>query len=81
MLVDGTLDLNGVRLALDRALGLNLWDVRGPVSALTQVTGLYPNGTWSGRVVVYHRAVAPVARSVSGCSATPASFAARKPCV
>jgi hypothetical protein len=56
VLVDGTLDLNGVRLASDRALGINLWDVSGPVRALTQVAGLHPNGTWSGPVVVYRRA-------------------------
>ena len=56
MLVDGTLDLNGVRLASDRALGINLWNVSGPVRALTKVAGLYPNGTWSGPVVLYRRA-------------------------
>jgi hypothetical protein len=56
VLVDGTLDLSGVRLASDRALGINLWDVSGPVRTLTQVAGLYPNGTWSGPVVVYRRA-------------------------
>ena len=56
VLVDGTLDLDGVRLASDRALGINLWDVSGPVRALTQVAGLYPNGTWSGPVVGYRRA-------------------------
>jgi hypothetical protein len=47
--------VNGVRLASDRLLGLNLWQVRGPVRALTRVTGLYANDTWSGRVVTYRR--------------------------
>jgi hypothetical protein len=55
VLADGTFDVNGVRLASDRLLGLNLWQVRGPVRALTRVTGLYANDTWSGRVVTYRR--------------------------
>jgi Dolichyl-phosphate-mannose-protein mannosyltransferase len=59
VLADGTLDLNGVRLASDRALGITLWEVRGPVRAVTQVVGLYPTTTWSRPAVVYRRSVRP----------------------
>jgi hypothetical protein len=55
VLVDGTLDVNGVRLASVTTLGVNLWEVRGPVRALTHVSGIYANDTWSGPVVVYRR--------------------------
>jgi hypothetical protein len=55
LLTDGTLDLLGTKRAADAPLGVNLWEVRGPVRALTQVVGLYPNGTWSGPLVVYRR--------------------------
>jgi len=52
---DGSLELNGVKQATDRSLGITLWEVNGPIRALTQVTGLYPGGSWSGSSVGYHR--------------------------
>jgi len=55
-LTDGTLDLDGARVAADDALGLSLWRVDGPLRSLTSVTGLYPGGTWSGPSVDYRRA-------------------------
>jgi hypothetical protein len=55
VLVDGTLDVQGVKLASVAPLGLNLWEVSGSVHVLTKVTGLYANSTWSGPVVVYRR--------------------------
>ena len=55
VLLDGSLDVDGRRLASDAPIGLNLWEVRGPVRTLTRVDGLYPGGTWSGPTVVYHR--------------------------
>jgi hypothetical protein len=55
VLVDGSLDVDGVKVASDTALEVNLWKVSGPIRSLTRVDGLYPNDTWSGRVVVYHR--------------------------
>jgi hypothetical protein len=55
VLADGTFDVQGVKLESDAPIGLNLWEVRGPVRALTQVAGLYPNDTWSGPFVVYRR--------------------------
>jgi hypothetical protein len=55
VLVDGSLDLNGVKLASDTPIGINLWKLRGPVRSLTKVDGLYPDDTWSGPVVAYRR--------------------------
>jgi hypothetical protein len=55
VLVDGSLDVAGVKRASDQPLGVNLWEVRGPVRSLTRVAGLYPGGTWSGPSVDYRR--------------------------
>jgi hypothetical protein len=55
VLVDGSLDVNGVKRASDAPLGINLWELHRPVRSLTQVHGLYPNDTWSGRTVAYRR--------------------------
>jgi hypothetical protein len=55
VLVDGSLDVNGVKRASDVPLGITLWELRRPVRSLTRVRGLYPNDTWSGRTVTYRR--------------------------
>jgi hypothetical protein len=55
VLTDGSLDLDGVKTAADPALGINLWKIDGAIRPLTQVTGLYPGGTWSGAAVDYRR--------------------------
>jgi hypothetical protein len=55
VLVSGSLDLNGVKLGSDTPIGDSLWRLDGPIRSLTQVHGLYPDDTWSGRVVSYHR--------------------------
>jgi hypothetical protein len=55
VLVDGSLDLNGVKLASDTPIGINLWKLHGPIRSLTRVEGLYPDDTWSGPVVGYRR--------------------------
>lgn len=55
VLADGSIDLKGRVLAPDGNLGVALYRVAGPVVLLTDVTGLYPNDTWSGRNVTYRR--------------------------
>ena len=54
-LADGSLDLNGAKVASDAPLGITLWRLDGPIRSLTQVRGLYANDTWSGPVVTYRR--------------------------
>jgi hypothetical protein len=54
-LADGSLDLNGTKIASDAPLGVNLWRIDGPIRSLTEVHGLYPNDTWSGGTVTYRR--------------------------
>src|SRR5262249_273197 len=58
VLVDGSLDLNGVKIASDNGgsipLGVNLWQLRRPMRSLTRVRGIYDD-TWSGPVVAYRR--------------------------
>ncbi len=53
VLVDGSLDPNGVRIAQDPLLGIGLFRLDGPIRSTTRVTGLYPNDTWSGPRVAY----------------------------
>jgi hypothetical protein len=54
VLVSGSLDLDGVKLASDPPNG-DLWRLNRPVRSVTQIAGLYPDDTWSGRVVTYRR--------------------------
>jgi len=56
VLVDGSFDVAGVKRASDAPVGMNLWEVTGPIRSLTRVEGLYPGGTWSGPSVDYRRA-------------------------
>ena len=56
VLVDGSLEPNAVPVARDRALGMTVWKVNGPlVLAKTVTTGLYPHDTWSGPRVTWTR--------------------------
>ena len=52
---DGSVELDGTKRAVDASLGITLWELDGPIRALTEVAGLYPGGTWSGSTVAYHR--------------------------
>ena len=43
-------------MAQDVALGLTLWHLDAPlVSSRTDITGLYPNDSWSGKQVTFTR--------------------------
>jgi len=55
VLTDGWLDVAGTLVASSPTLGLRLYRVGGYVSVLTDVTGVYRGGTWSGDSVVYTR--------------------------
>lgn len=55
VLADGSVDLAGKRVDADPRIGLALYRVTGPLVVLTDVRGLYPNDTWSGKRVVYTR--------------------------
>lgn len=54
-LVDGSLDLNGAKIASDPLLGIGLFRLAGPIRSLTRVAGLYANDTWSGPSLTYTR--------------------------
>jgi hypothetical protein len=47
-------EVAGTRVATDGA-GVALYRVDGPIVIRNQVTGLYPNDTWSGKTVTYRR--------------------------
>jgi len=54
VLTDGTVTPNGVAVARDEPLGITVWRIPGVlVSMHSQVTGLYPGDTWSGRTVIW----------------------------
>ena len=53
-LLDGSVTPDGRVVARDD-LGTTLWRLRGPLSSLTSVSGLYPNDTWSGAGVTWKR--------------------------
>ena len=56
VLLDGTFDPDGDVLARDAGTGMALWRLRGPLeSSSVEVTGLYPDDTWSGPSVVYRK--------------------------
>jgi hypothetical protein len=55
VLLDGTIEPDGTRLAQDPLLGVSLWRLNGPLVSTTRIDGLYPNDTWSGRTVTYTR--------------------------
>jgi hypothetical protein len=55
VLTDSSVSLAGSAVARDPRQGVELVRVRGPLTVLTKVTGLYPGDTWSGRRVTYTR--------------------------
>ena len=54
-LTDGSLTPAGRVIAADVRRGIFLYDVDGPLRAVSRVTGLHPNDTWSGPIVTYRR--------------------------
>jgi hypothetical protein len=56
VLLESTISPDGSALARDAGLGVTLWRLDQPlVSTKTEITGLYPNDTWSGPKVTYVR--------------------------
>jgi hypothetical protein len=56
VLLESTISPDGSALARDAGLGVTLWRLDTPlVSTKTEITGLYPNDTWSGPTVTYVR--------------------------
>ena len=56
LLTDATIAPDAEAVARDPALGLTLWRLDGPlVSIPIEITGLYPNDTWSGPTVTWER--------------------------
>jgi hypothetical protein len=54
-LTDGSLTPAGRVIAADDGRGVYLYEVDGRLRALSRVTGLHPNDTWSGPEVTYRR--------------------------
>lgn len=56
VLTEDAITPDGVLVARDPGIGITLWQVDGPlVATATEVEGLYPNDTWSGREVTWTR--------------------------
>jgi hypothetical protein len=54
-LTDGSLELRGRVLEADPRTGLALYRIKGPLAQASRVEGLWPQDTWSRRVVSYTR--------------------------
>jgi hypothetical protein len=54
-LADSSVQLGGTTLRQDPRTGMTLYETNGPLRQVSQVTGLYPNDTWSGRYASYTR--------------------------
>jgi hypothetical protein len=54
-LLDKSVVPDGDVVARDEALGTTVWRLAGPLSQTTDVTGIYPGDTWSGRTVAWTR--------------------------
>ena len=54
-LADSSVQLDGTSLRQDPRTGMTLYETNGPLRQVSQVTGLYPNDTWSGRYASYTR--------------------------
>ena len=52
-LLDGSITPDGVVVARDEELGTTLWRLTGPLSSRTTVTGIYDDGSWSGRTATW----------------------------
>ena len=75
-LLDGSVTPDGRVVARDD-LGTTLWRLRGPLSSLTSVSGLYPNDTWSGARVRWKRLRCMGGRLLVGLHSDPTLFAGR----
>jgi hypothetical protein len=54
-LTDSSVELDGMQIDQDPRTGMTLYDTSGPLRQVSQVTGLYPDDTWSGRYASYTR--------------------------
>jgi dolichyl-phosphate-mannose-protein mannosyltransferase len=54
-LTDSSVQLGGRQLRQDPRTGMTLYETGGQLRQVSQVTGLYPNDTWSGRYASYTR--------------------------
>jgi 4-amino-4-deoxy-L-arabinose transferase-like glycosyltransferase len=54
-LLDGSISPEGRIVASDTSLGITLWQLSGPLSSTTTLTGIYANDTWSGPHVRWAR--------------------------
>jgi hypothetical protein len=78
VLLDSTISPDrGVVVARDLGLGLTLWRVDEPlVSSETEITGLYPNDSWSGKRVTFTRRNCRGGTLAVGLMSDPALFTA-----
>ena len=74
VVLDGTIEPDGARLAQDSLLGVSLWRLNGPLVSTTRIDGLYPNDTWSGRTVTYTRSHCHPGKVAVRLSSDPSLF-------
>jgi len=73
-LADSSVQLGGRSLRQDPRTGMTLYETAGPLRQVSQVTGLYPNDTWSGRYASYTRLGCHGGRLKVGLQSDPGLF-------
>jgi dolichyl-phosphate-mannose-protein mannosyltransferase len=73
-LADSSVQLGGTELLQDPRTGMTLYETDGPLRQVSQVTGLYPNDTWSGRYASYTRLGCHGGRLRVGLQSDPGLF-------
>jgi len=73
-LTDSSVQLEGLQLDQDPRTGMTLYQTKGPLRQVSQVTGLYPNDTWSGRYASYTRLNCHGGKLIVGLQSDPGLF-------
>jgi hypothetical protein len=76
VLLDDSIEPDGRAVARDPGSSMTVWMLRGPLVALDDVRGLYPDG-WSGRAVTYVRRRCTGGRLDVALAGDPSLFAGR----
>jgi hypothetical protein len=74
VLTDSSLELEGKVVDEDVRKGMLLYELSGPLRQVSQVTGLYPQDTWSGRHASYTRLDCKGGKLLVGLKSDPALF-------
>jgi hypothetical protein len=73
-LTDSSVELDGRQIEQDPRTGMTLYETNGPLRQVSQVSGLYPEDTWSGRYASYTRLNCKGGKLKVGLASDPGIF-------